>query len=228
MSWSCQRLSWRAARLPSSTPKPTAVTSTVSISSSVGPRRARMSVDTGRLCRNEKPRSKVAAFCMYSASCIHSGWSSPKLWRSCAMYSGVAAPASPASTSAASPGASCSSMKLSATMTSTVGTACSSRRAAYANPRGPVIGVARRSARQPHLVHRRVQAERTGGEVLHPLVVDGDEVQLVQVHERAGLGHAALQLVVELGALLGVELDVGLVHQLVGLLAAPARVVDEH
>jgi len=44
------------------------------------------------------------------------------------MYSGVAPPASPASTVAMSPGASLISTKLTTTITSTIGTACRTRR----------------------------------------------------------------------------------------------------
>src|SRR5438309_11998751 len=56
------------------------------------------------------------------------------------MYSGVAEPASPASTVAASPGARCRRKKLSTTMARTTGTAWRSRRAT--NRRRGLIGSA--------------------------------------------------------------------------------------
>ena len=56
------------------------------------------------------------------------------------MYSGVAEPASPASTCAASPGARCSSRKFSRRMANTTGTAWSSRRITYAGlPPAPLM-----------------------------------------------------------------------------------------
>src|SRR5689334_8744227 len=146
------------------------------------------------------------------------------------MYSGVAEPASPASTSAASPGARCTSAKVRTTMVRIVGTASARRRTTYRKPLA--LTRARPAAApllcEPRLVEGRVQPQRAHEPVLHLLVVNGHEVELENEHDRARLHDLLLELVVERRALLRIGLDRRLVHELVGLGRAPARAVDEH
>ena len=72
-------------------------------------------------------------------SCVSTGWSRPKRARIAAMPSAVAVPDSLASTSAASPGTSCSSRKLRTTMPRMVGPACSAVRRRLAATRRYIL-----------------------------------------------------------------------------------------
>src|SRR5215467_5650130 len=121
------------------------------------------------------------------------------------MYSGVAEPASPASTEAASPGARRRSRKFKTRIAKTTGTAYSARRSAKVSL---LVGVG--------AVERRVEPERAHDQVLELLVVDGDELQLVDPHERRALHDDLLEFLVERRPLLGIDLDGRLIHQLVG------------
>src|SRR5204863_3326181 len=122
------------------------------------------------------------------------------------MYSGVAEPASPASTSAASPGARWSSAKSRTTMVRIVGSASARRRKTYRRPL-PVGRTARDSLEsllllEPGLVERRVKAERAHEPVVDLLVVERREVELEHPDEWASLHHLLLELLVQRRALL--------------------------
>src|SRR6476646_1579040 len=112
------------------------------------------------------------------------------------MYCGVAEPDSPASTSAALPGARCTSRKFSVTITRIVGTACAIRRPmkrarSLATPiddykrriegRGSMLRTQRR------LVERRIRSERAHREVLEFRVVNRHELQLEHPDQRRGV-----------------------------------------
>src|SRR5690349_5821860 len=151
------------------------------------------------------------------------------------MYSGVADPASPASTSAASPGASCSSAKFRQTITKIVGIACSRRLAANSRlwrftrqPPSPAWSCAPMSLRHPGPLEGRVKAQRAHYEILQAFGVHGHEVQLEHEYQRACIDHPFLELMIERAALGRIELHGRLIHQLVGFRRAPARAVDEH
>src|SRR5712692_7370808 len=126
------------------------------------------------------------------------------------MYSGVAEPASPASTVAASPGARCNRKKLSATMAKTMGTAWRSRRAT--NRRRGLMGSAAGPSRGaggqrpalrllPGPVEAAVDAERARDDVLEALAGHVDELHVEEPDDGAVLDHDLLELLVEGGAL---------------------------
>src|SRR5579864_7580465 len=152
------------------------------------------------------------------------------------MYCGVAEPDSPASTSAALPGARCTSRKFSVTITRIVGTACATRRPmkrarSLATPiedYGPRAD-GRRSmlCTQRRLVEGRIRAEWAHRQVLELRVVYRHELQLEYPDERCRVDHQLLELVVKRAALGRIDLDRRRLHQLVGFRAAPSGPVDE-
>src|SRR6266404_8147953 len=152
------------------------------------------------------------------------------------MYSGVAEPASPASTVAASPGARCRRKKFSTTMARTTGTAWRSRRAM--NRRRGLIGSAadptRGAGREawtlrllPNSIEAAVDAERARDDVLEAVVGHVDELHVEEPDDGAVLDHGLLELLVERGALGGVGLDRPRLQQIVHLRVRVARAVHE-
>jgi ABC-type dipeptide/oligopeptide/nickel transport system permease subunit len=74
-------------------------------------------------------------------------------------------------------------------------------------------------------IEGRVETEGAHDQVLELLVVDGHELQLVDPDERRGLHDEFLELLIERGALLRIELDGGLVHELIRPRRGPAGLV---
>src|SRR6185437_16984324 len=152
------------------------------------------------------------------------------------MYCGVAEPDSPASTSAALPGARCTSRKFSVTITRIVGTACATRRPMKRarslatpiedyGPRADGRGSALGTQRGP--VERCVRAERAHRQVLEFRVVYRHELQLEYPDQRRRVDREFLELVVERAALGRIDFNGRRLHQLVGFRAAPSGPVDE-
>ena len=90
---------------------PTDRNKVVVINSKVAPSLSKIISKTFILWRNEKPKSNENRFFIYIKSCSGIDLSRPKFFLSISIYSGVADPDSPASTSAASPGANCKRRK---------------------------------------------------------------------------------------------------------------------
>src|SRR6185437_1541386 len=147
------------------------------------------------------------------------------------MYSGVAPPDSPASTSAASPGASWMMPKLSTAMTSSVGSAWSSRRSTNSGQRDRPMSrrdtrCAATSGLHPRAIERGVHSKGTHDRVLKLAVVHRREVELHDPHDRRGLDDDLLELVIERISLVRIGLDGRGLEQLVDLGRGPARAVD--
>src|SRR4029077_7992276 len=125
-------------------------------------------------------------------------------------YCGVAEPDSPASTSAALPGARCTSRKFNVTISRIAGTARATRGAIKrARSLATLMkDYGRRIERQDSmlgtqrdLVERRIRAEGAHGQVLELGVVHGHELQLEDPDERCRVDREFLELVIERAAL---------------------------
>src|SRR6202158_2645180 len=171
-SLSGQRLRHTAETTPMSMPNVTDHDIAASVSQKVGMKRSPTSMETGRLVRNDRPKSPCRTPVAKRTNCSGRERSSPRSWRTRATVSGVAS--CPAASRAGSPGKRCTNMNTSTPTMSSVGSSPSRRLTMYWSidvPRG----------RRPYAC---AENNRGGGALINerpPRIGSGLQVDFVEV-----------------------------------------------